>query len=168
MTLRTQRIPANLTVEGNLAANTMTLPASSVGDSQVKSDANVDADKLQSRNYALLQQDRGSAAATQRQTVHICRGTTGIIKEIATTLSVANVGDSTVDVDVLLNGTTVMGGGAIQFTSSDSALAIKTGTLTTTALAQGDVLEISITATVGTGTLGQGLLVQVKIDEDAS
>jgi len=57
---------------------------------------------------------------------------------------------------------------AISVTGEDDNYEVKAGALKTTDLAAGDVLLVVVAATGSTGTQGQGLLVQIEIDEQAS
>jgi len=67
----------------------------------------------------------------------------------------------------LKNGTTILSATA-DFSSSDAARAVKTGTLSVTSYADGDVFEVVITATAGGGTLGTGVYVGLELSEVAS
>ncbi len=153
----------------NLAATTLTLPNACVGNNQVNSGANIDADKLVHRVPLRYSQADGSAIADGEAMVHIFRGTTGTIVAVEVAIETAAAGDSTVDIDVELGNaasafSSVLSS-AIQITSSTVVRTPTAGTLSVTDATDGDILKITVDATVGTGTLPQGLVVTLVIDE---
>ena len=69
--------------------------------------------------------------------------------------------------DLLKNSVSILTA-AITLDSGQNAYQLVAGTIDTTALAVGDVLEIDITATAGGGTLGKGVFCYVDLHEKES
>ena len=151
-------------------AGTVALPSSTVENADVKSDADIGYAKLQHVHHVTLTQADGSAVADESRVVFIARAPCTVLAVECALLTVA-AGDSTVDVDVQQS----TGGGAFASIltaaeSLDSSTVVRTvveATLDgTPTLADGDMLLIDIDATAGTGTLPQGLIVDVTIAEE--
>jgi hypothetical protein len=79
----------------------------------------------------------------------------------------ACVGAATITVDLKKNGTSVLSA-PITLNSSSTAYVVQSGTVTTTSLVAGDVLEVVVTATAGGGTLGNGVFAVAQVDELAN
>lgn len=82
-------------------------------------------------------------------------------------VSVACIGDSTITVDVRKNGTSILSS-TIVLDNSNTAFAEESGSISTSSYAAGDDLEVVVTVSAGTGTLGQGLHVDLILNEAAS
>ncbi len=136
----------------------------SVGDADVKSGTNIDADKLQHRWRATFNQIHGSVATTERRPIYYAF-TTGTIVRVKVGSVVICAGAATITVDIKKNGTTVLSA-VVTLNSSNVAYTAVDGTITVPALVAGDILECVAVATAGGGTLGQGLFVFVDIDEN--
>jgi hypothetical protein len=112
-------------------------------------------------------QKHGAAVVTERRPVYIAKAT-GTIAGFAVAVSVIPIGDSTVTVDLLKNGATVLSAvvtidsGNVAYVSEPAGIA-GGGTYVS-----GDMFEVNVTATVGTGTLPQGLIAQATFNEDPS
>lgn len=158
--------PEDVWVAGNLSAKSMTFPAGAVGNADVAGAAGLAATKLEHQYEPVFNQVHGSAAATERRVIHVVRGATGDLISFKAGVVVANIGAATIDIDLLVNGSSVLSA-AIQLDSGDAAYAIVEGTITSATLAVGDVIEVDVTATAGGGTLGQGLFALPVIREDA-
>lgn len=151
----------------NMAGCTsVTLPANALGDSQITAASPLGVTKVRRRFNKGYAQVKGSAAADETgRVIHVAYGASGTVVAVRAGVLVAAVGDSTVTVDVKKNGTTILSG-VITIDNGNAAYAEESGTVSVPALASGDVIEVVIDATVGTGTLPQGLYVDVVIDED--
>ena len=145
--------------------STVTLPSGAIGNSQIASSAAIDATKLQHQHARGLAQAHGTAAAAERRAIHRAKGA-GTLTEFKAGPTVAAVGDSTVTVDLRKNGTTVLSG-TISITSATAAFASVTGSISSASYAAGDVFEVVITVSAGTGTLPQGVYAQATFREDA-
>lgn len=147
----------------SFAAN-VALPADCVGDDNFDSTEPLTAEKQEHRYIRTLAQVHGTAATAERRVIHCAHGA-GVVTAVRAGVVVAAVGDSTVSVDVRKNGTTILSG-AIVIDNANAAYAEEDGTITVPALAAGDVLEAVVTVSAGTGTLPQGLYVDVIVTED--
>ena len=146
------------------------LPDSCVGNSEVTADADerIESTKMVHRNWVSYAQNHGSAVVDQRTPVHVVSGQAGTLIGVKASLVVACVGDSTVDVQIKVNGSNVLTA-AIQFTDGEAAFdVLDAAGFTDNELVEDDVIEVDINATVGTGTLGQGIVVTILLDEDPS
>lgn len=108
-----------------------------------------------------------SAAATETRVIYTCYGATGTIKSFKAGSIAAAIGDSTVTLDLKKNGTTVLSA-VITLDNANTARVVEAATLSVTTLVAGDVLEVVVTATIGTGTLPTGLFATLTVEEDAA
>ena len=99
--------------------------------------------------------------------IHVAKGTSGTLRSFVAGCTSVCVGDSTISVDLKKDGTSVLSA-AISLSSSQSNYDQVEGTISSTAIAAGDVLTVVVTVAEETGTLGTGLFVVVVIDEDYS
>jgi len=164
--MATNRIEGDIYVNGNVGMTTITLPSGSVTNASIAALTDVTATKLEHQHKILISQGSAASAADERKPVFVVTGLTGTITSIKAGSVAANVGDSTVNVDLLKNGTTALSGDIV-LDSGDAAYDLVAGTISSASLAQDDVLEIDIDATVGTGTLALGVFVQLLITEKA-
>lgn len=159
-------IPVNLHVRGQLVAASIVLPANCVGDTQVTANDPIGTEKLQHLHQPLYATGSAVTAAAATQALHTVSGLTATLVEFFAGSVVANIGDSTVTVDLKHNGTSVLTS-PITLTSSNTARQVVSAVLNTTAFAVGDVLEIVVTVSAGTGTLAKGLFAGIVIKEDS-
>lgn len=147
--------------------NQVTFPAAAVTAANVKADARVETSKLQHRHSKHHSQGSGTTAADESKPIHVVFGATGTIPSFKAGCVVANIGDSTVTFDLKKNGSSVLSA-PISFSSADAAYSVKSGTISSPNVVAGDVLEVVIDATVGTGTLATGAFSETLIDELAA
>lgn len=103
------------------------------------------------------------AAATQL--IHTVRGLDGgVIKEVAAGLIATSSGNSTVSFDVKKNGVSILSA-PISHNSGVASGSVVLGSISVSNVAMGDRIEVAITPSVGTGTLGTGAFVRVTVDE---
>lgn len=150
-------------VQGRLTANSMTLADNSVGNLQVSTLSPITADKFYHQHQQIYQQPHGTAVADARTVVHVARGS-GTFHAVQAGLVVAITGDSTITVNVYKNGVTVLSA-TIALDNGDAAFGELNGAIASAAYVAGDVFEVVVDATVGTGTLGQGLYVVLVFRE---
>jgi hypothetical protein len=130
----------------------------------IEANAGIATSKLEHPVYTCYGQNGTAVAATVP--IHTVVGVAGVIEAVGLGSIVACVGDATITVDVKLNGTTILSA-PVELDSTNTARVAVAGVLSVTALAAGDLLEVVIAVDAGTGTLGTGLFVQVKLREDA-
>jgi hypothetical protein len=157
-------------VNGHFTPKTMTLPDDTVTDRKIPAGANLSAEKMEQQYQPVYSQGSNTTAvADPGQVKHIVQGATGVLREVIAGCVVANIGDSTVSVDVKKNGTTVLSA-PISLTSSHTARQVVTGVLSVVGgidLVEDDVLEVVVTVSAGTGTLGKGVFCGLNIREQA-
>lgn len=159
------RIENDLHVSGALTCKSFTPPAGSMDDQAIKAGAKVQASKLQHQhrlNYA----QPNVAAVAETKAVYVCYGAAGTIKDFRAGSIVKCTGNATITVDLKKNGTTVLQA-PITLDSTNQDRVAEAGTVTTSALAAGDLLEVVVTASAGTGALGTGLFAVLTVEEDA-
>lgn len=152
-------------VRGELRPAGVSLPNNSVGNAQVNAADPILATKLGHQYAAIFAQARGSAAATERRAVHVARGA-GTLADVRASLTQACAGAATITVQVLKNGTNVLTS-TLTLDNTTTAFTNVLGVFSATSYAAGDVWEVSVTATAGGGTLGQGVVVGVFLREAA-
>ena len=156
--------PDDVRVRGAVIARSLTLETASLTSDMIVAGADVDADKLEHR-HSLTWGQPNSAATTETRVIHLSR-TIGIIRAVSAGSIVAAIGNSTVTVDVMINGVSALSS-VITLDNANTAYVPEVGTVDGAAddLAVGGVVTVVITATVGTGTLPTGVFVNVEVDE---
>lgn len=165
------------TVIDNLVAHAITVGGVSLSDSG----GTVPAGNLEHRHViSYIQADGADVADTTGDgyAIYACKATGGAtvksVQVICQDAPSAEEGDDKAfTVDVKLTNAEAEAPAsilkaAIGITGKDGNYEVKDGALKTTALAAGDVLLVVVAATGTTGTQGQGLLVQIEIDEQAA
>lgn len=152
--------------KGAVTLASVNLPSECVEDRHVEAGAGIDSDKLEHQHRVTYGQ-ANTAAVDETRIIHVVHGTTGeVIAFVAGSIAKA-VGDATCTVDLKKNGTTVLTG-VITLDSGNTNRVAEAGTLSgTVTLAVGDVLEVVIDGTIGTGTLPTGVFCSATIKEDA-
>jgi len=160
------RIEGDVHYAGNVSFGaTVNLPPASVTAANIQSAAGIEATKQQSRLRPIVMNgtDSGDVSVDETKVIHVARAS-GTIQGFRAGAVGPCTGDSTVDVDLTKNGTTVLSA-AIQLDNTQAAYVLVEGTIGSPAIVAGDVLEVSFDATVGTGTLATGVFAQLVIDE---
>lgn len=125
--------------------------------------ADVPANALNFQHNKIYAQNGSAASVTIP--IHECRGTAGTIRSFRAGSIAIAVGAATVTVDLKKNGVTVLSA-VITLDTGNAARVSEAGTLSTTSLAAGDLLEVVVVATAGGGTLPTGLWCTLLVDED--
>lgn len=146
----------------------------SCGDGQLKTDmwsSSEDdvlaATKQQQQYIEHYSQESGTTATAEDRVIHTVYGDDGTIVAFEAGCVVACVGNATVSVDLHKNGASILSS-AIELDSADAAYAVVAGTIDDADIEDGDVLEVIVTVSAGTGTLGKGVFASLVIREDAS
>ena len=160
-----QTINGDAFIAGNLSARSMNIPSGTVVDADVAATADFAATKLEHQHQKVYAQESATPAAAEDRVVHAVYGSTGSIIAFEAGSVVACVGDSTITIDLHKNSSSILTT-PIVLDSSNSAYTPEAGTIDTATLVDGDVLEVVITVSAGTGTLGKGLFASVIIRED--
>lgn len=156
-----QRLEGDTHIEGTLTAKTVSLPANTVTNAAVRSDAAISASKMEHQHRKTFAQE-GTATSVTRA-VHVARAAGTVRFFYAGSIAIA-VGAATVTLDLRKNGTTILTG-VITLDSANTARVVESGTLTGNTVVAGDVLEVVTVATAGGGTLPTGVFAEVGIDE---
>jgi len=110
----------------------------------------------------------GTASAAETRVVGTIYGTSGATLSVRAGCAVAPVGDATFTVDIKKNGTTILSA-PISLDSTTTAYTVQVpGTVTVSALADGNVITAVTTSTPGTGTAPQGVWCAVEVKMDAT
>jgi hypothetical protein len=164
--LDTQTIPNNVRVVGSLTAGSMVLPSGCVGDAQVSA-SKLSATSLQQqppqvRHFGKHTDD----AAAARMVIHQVYGATGTVVAFGAGSTVAATSTGTATVTLRLNGSAILSA-SIVLDVGNTAFVVEAGTLSSTALVVGDVLEAEITAVSGSA-VPKGVFVRLIVREDAA
>ncbi len=163
-------ITGDVYVTGSLNAGSNRPSAGSVADAQVAAFAGtttgIQADKLQHRAQKEYADESATLATSQARVIHVVRGIAGTVKDFYAGAVVPLVAPATTTVDLLKNGTTMLTA-PISLAAADLAYAVKIGTLASTALVAGDVLEVRIVVG-GAGTKPKGVIARLTLNEDPS
>lgn len=159
------RISGDVHVDGALSCKTFTPVAASIGDSQIAAAAGIAATKLEHQHRLIFAQPNTTATAETR-VVHVVRGATGTLTDVRAGSIAACTGNATMTVDLKKNGSSVLTA-VITLDSTNTARVAEAGTLASTSVVVGDVLEIVTAVNAGTGALGTGLFAAVTLEEDA-
>lgn len=128
----------------------------------------LNAEDVHCARVARYTQEGTAADATQFLAMIV--GSAGTLKAVHAGCLVANVGDSTITIDIkqgnAAEGSTTVLSAPISLDSGDSNREAVAGSLSVTTLNNEDVIEVVINATIGTGTLGIDLFVMLVYDEN--
>jgi len=119
----------------------VTLPAGTITDEKVAPGAKLSASKLQHQYERTIADDSNETPESFKSVVHVVHGATGVLVGFQAGAVVAATGGS-VDLNVKKNGTSVLTG-VVTVDSGTAAYGTESGTFSSTALAAGDVLEIT-------------------------
>jgi hypothetical protein len=160
-------ITENGQYRGEISFVSILLPDACISNDHISSAAEIAASKLEHQHRQIYSQDSDTTAAAERRVVHVVSGVAGTLQSFAAGCVVANVSDATVIVDLHKNGVSVLDA-AISINSADAARAVVAGTITSTAVAADDVLEVVVSVAAGGGTLGKGVFASLDLFEDVS
>lgn len=162
------RLDGDVQVTGALFPATFYAPDESIGADAIATGDPVPTTKLDHRHRAIYSQETGTVTYAETRAVHVVEGATGTVLGVTASPVVAATGDSTVTVDVKIKGDSVLAS-TITVDSGDAAYAAVAGSMSGSAsLVAGDVVLVFITVSAGTGTLPEGVIVSVDIDEKAA
>lgn len=157
------QIDGDLFVNGAIKSKDLYIPIGAVKNDQVSATDPLKVEKTEHRYVAVKGQKHADTAAVERSVVHVAQGN-GTVESFQILATVACIGDSTITVDLLNNGSTILST-VPSLSSSNAAFALVLGVVGTATYTTGDVFEISVSVSAGTGTLGKGLNAVVKFRE---
>jgi len=152
-----------LHINGALSSKTFTPPASSIGNNAVEANAGVNASKLEHQHQKVDAQSNAGANVARRVVVHVVKGATGDITAFVARNTTAASGSDYTDVDLLVNGSSVLSS-AVRLNLAASTT-LTSGTVSSADLVQDDVVEIEFT--LSGSNVGNGGMGMVTIREDA-
>jgi len=147
-----------------LRVNTnLSLPAGSLTNAMVSATAAIAASKLVS--YQKMIYASYGTLTTRTVVLGIMRGATGLSVGVECSNVTQCAGSSTVTVDIQKDGVTILSS-VVTLDSSTGDLGVEAGTITDTALADGEVITAVITAVAsGTDVIATGVAVQLDFTE---
>jgi hypothetical protein len=159
------QITDNLQINGQLSATSMVIPPGSLTDAGVNASAKIAATKLQHQHRVPFAQPSATTASSVTQVLHSVYGATAIAIAFRAGCIVPCVGAATITVDLKKNGASILSA-PISLGSANAIRQLIAGTITSPNLVVNDVLEMVVVATAGGGTIGQGLFVELTVNED--
>jgi hypothetical protein len=153
----------SLNVTGQLRAGSVVLPADCVTDTNVNGSSPLAAAKTRHRHLRTLAQAHGTAATAERRVVHVAHAA-GTVSAFRVGPVVAATGNSTATADLYKNGASVLSAG-VALDNTNAAYAEEAGAVSSASYVAGDVFEVVVTVSAGTGTLPQGVYADAVFDE---
>jgi len=154
-------------VAGALTCESFTCPSGDLDGVVAEVAAGIKATKLEHQHRAVYAQESETTASDEIRVVHVVWGATGTVIAFEAGCVTDCDGSSTITVDLLLNGVSILTS-KITLAAGDGNRVVVAGTLSDTALADGDVLEVAIDAVAsGTDALGLGVFCSLTLHEDA-
>jgi hypothetical protein len=155
-------IQGDVLVTGNLSASSFNAPSNSVSNSSVIAGAQIDYSKLVHEVSIPLCTVEGTAVVTSSYPVFIARTATTLVAFNVAIVTPPTTSD-TITVDLRNHyggGNTSLLSSVVTLNSATTTYTMVTGTLASTSILAGSVLEIVITAT---GTSGKGLITNTTL-----
>lgn len=160
------RVEGRLHVAGLLTCENFDPPDETVGNDAWDPASPLDADNQEHKHRPSYTQGNGVTAVDKTHVLHIVMGATARAKKFVAGVEAAAVGDSTVTVDLKVDGVSILTA-PISISSATPANTPQSATIATPNLTVGKIVKVVVDATVGTGTLPTGFFAQAEIDEDA-
>lgn len=155
----------NTYIDGNLSAKTFTPPAGSITNNAIAAATGIDATKLDHQYQKIHGQARGAINFAERKVLHVVHGATAEVVTFKCGNTVATTAGSSTTIDLLKNGTTILTATTVLNETNTAYTMEAAAGFTSTALVQGDVLEVNVT--VSGGAPGNGLFCLLTVREDA-
>lgn len=163
-------INEDVRVRGNITANSVTLPADSVGNSSIDPGDPVDETNQWHQYLREYSQLHGTPAVAARSVIHTAFRD-GFLKDFRAGNLVAITGNATVTLDLKKNGVSVLSSVIVLDSTNTLPLVMESaGIAGGGAFLANDVFELYITVNNGTGgaTQAQGVYVQARFVEKPS
>jgi hypothetical protein len=155
----------NTHIDGTLTCKAFTPPANCITKTSIPVGAGIEYTKTEHLHRAVYSQPNTAATSETKAIAHVVGATGTLLNFLAGSIAPCS-GAATITIDLKKNGSSVLSA-VITLDNANTARVAEAGTITTTGVAAGDLLEIVITATAGGGTLGTGLYVVLNWKEDA-
>lgn len=159
------KIDGDLFVTGTLQPTLFNAPASCIGDQNVNGSSPLQVSKSYQQYKRSLQQDYQAAAvaASSKPIIHVAQAA-GSVYLIRAGLVVPCLGAAIVTIDLKKNGASILSS-VLTLNLSGIAYITSSGLVAVANYVANDVFELTIVATAGGGTLGQGLFVDTVFRE---
>ncbi|MDA8376369.1 MAG: hypothetical protein M0Z50_04705 [Planctomycetia bacterium] len=127
----------------------------------------IDPTTMRQRHKTVYAQDSTTAATTETRAVYTVVGQTAAAVAAQAALIAPCTGNATVTVDFQIAGTSILNA-PITLSSANTAREVVVGVINPAYqdLTVGQIVEVVITATAGTGALGSGIVTILQVDED--
>lgn len=157
--------PGNLFVDGTLTAVNSNLPAGTVRNTQIG--GTIESSKLQPRRILTYGEAYDQIATAKRVPLGSVYGATATLINFRAKLTGGSIctSDATVTVDLYKNGSTILSA-AISIGASDTTDWKDVTGFTSTSTVADDYYDAVITVSAGSGALGDGLRVELVIDDE--
>lgn len=159
------RVEGNLTITGRCSPQYLDIPANTVIDDDVSGSADIAAEKLEHYHQKTYSQ-ANTAAADETRMLHVAMAAGEVLAFEAGSIAKA-VGDATCTVDLKKNGSSILSA-VITLDNANTNRVTEAATIASAAYVDGDVFEVVIDGTIGTGTLPTGVFCCAKFQEKAA
>ena len=165
------RIEGNLYVNGSLSSLTFTPPNASITNASIAAAAAIDSSKVIHKFPIRYTQSGGTAVVAGNNMLHTVVGATATIESIEAIIETpADDASRTIEIDLLAgNASSAFASvlsATVDFANTDAARTVKTGTISSASLTDGDSLKLTVAVAGGSGNQAQGLLVTVCVSEN--
>jgi hypothetical protein len=165
------RIEGDFHVTGRISSGNLTIPASTISDAAVASDAAIAATKVSHDVRKTYSQEAAANAAADNKVIHVARnsGTVAAFECGLITAPDTAPGSSgrTATFDLKKNNTTILSG-TVQLDSTNTARVVEAGTISSAAYVDGDVFQVVITVGGSAGTHALGIFCEASFREVAA
>lgn len=161
------RVPNGLVVDGQIICTDIVMPAGSVGNAAIETDADIDYTKVTHLHQATYSEKSTTTVTDGNYVIGYIHGASATVVAVYAGNVTDNTGSNTVDVDVTADGTSVLTSKIELAAGSPGDNAAEAGTLhaTNRVLSQNAVLKVDIDQATGSGDC-QGIWVTVYWSED--
>lgn len=169
--MTTSRHEGDLYVNGNLRSATLSIPAGTVNNADIAADADIAASKIEHQHIDTYSQDATTAVADETKAIHVVYGATGTLINFEAGVVTIATGAGAVTVDLQLGnstGTASVLSAPITLDTGNTAYVVEAGTISATAVVDGDVLSVVVDETAGGGSVGAGLFATLTMRELAT
>lgn len=150
----------NLTVTGQSSFPPGTIPGTAIS-----SGVPVPQNAVRHRKDQVFSQAKGAAVAANTGQIFYRATGDGTVLGVHAGFIQAATGDSTATIDVKKNGTTILNS-TIVLDNTNAAYASEAGSVVASpTYVEGDIFEVVVAVAAGSGVPGQGLFVQLTVDE---
>lgn len=159
-----QRLDGPLTITGQVTmTGTAVLPVNTVTNSMIGASVSspIDVEKVEQQITAAYSQPN-TAAADETRVLHRCEGSGTVVAVRVGSIAIA-VGDAITTFDVKKNGTTILSAAKEINSSNTNRVSVDATLSGTPTYVEGDLFEVVIDGTIGTGTLPTGCFCQLVL-----